>query len=213
MVKVGFEDNNTDYAEPIRYDLGHEKRHKGTIAEVSDIYSKENQFADGDEEVEELRIAFRTSIDDLNIDEDTQEELADYIQTEIEAREDEGKEVDHPEDAVEVVMFPTAKVTPGTNDVNASKLFNTLRKLGLAESDESGSVQLYDREGEEVNPFSDLDSDATAEDENQAFSQYLKQNLVGMQVTYELRNAKRGSDDEYSVVNKVISKDNDPQVD
>lgn len=213
MVKVGFEGDNTDsgdFPDPIRYDLGHERRHTGTIANVTDIYEKNDQFAEEDDAtVEELRIEFRTPIDELDVDEDTADQLAEYVEQEIQSREDDGYDVDHPEDGVEVVMFPTAKVTPGTNDVNASKLFNTLRKLGLAESDESGVVTLYNRDGEVVHPFSDLD-DPTAEEENEAFSQYLKDNLIGMEVTYELRNAKRGSDDEYSVVNKVISKDNDP---
>lgn len=210
MVKVGFEDSG-DYADPIRYDLGHEKRYTGTISEVSDIYTKENQFSDGDDEIEEMRIAFRTSLDDLDVDEDTREQLREYISNAIEEREDEGYDVDHPEDAVELVMFPTAKVTPGTNDVNASKLFNTLKKLGLADASENGEVTLYDRDGEPVNPFEDLDDDATVDEENTAFSQYLKQNLVGMKVTYEIRNAKRDTDDEYSVVNKVIEKEADPQ--
>lgn len=203
MVQVGL--NSQNYGEPIRYDLGHEKRYTGTISEVSDI--QEMEFKYDDEPKERLVISFQSKLDDLGIDEDTREELKNYIQSEIEDRKENDLQVDHPEDAVEMVMIPTAKVTPSAGDnISESKLYGTLRKLGLAKSDSDGNVTLYNREGEEVNPLEDAD------DANEAFASYLKQNLTGMEVTYEISNAKRGSDDEYSSVGKVVELENDPQV-
>lgn len=208
MVQVGYDNDGQEYGEPIRYDLGHEKRYQGTIAEVSDI--REMEFKYDDEPQERLVISFRTSLDDLDVDDETREELREYIKSEIEEREENDKQVDHPEDAVELVMICTAKVTPAVGEsYSESKLFGTMRKLGLAEADEDGNVTLYDREGNEVNPFEDLDEDVT---ENDAFSSYLQENMTGMKVTYEVSNAKKGTDEEYSSVGKVISLDEDPQV-
>lgn len=207
MVKVGFDSNGGEYADPIRYDLGHEQRYTGVISKVSDIYTKENQFED--EEVEQLNIDIRTDLDDLDVDEETREGLRDYIEGKIEEYEEEGLEYDHPEGAVESTMYPTAKVTPGTNDVNSSKLFETLKKVGLAEAGDDGDVILYDRDGNEVDPFEEAEDDPQAM--NDAFVDYLRANLTGMKVTYELRNVNRDSDDVYSVVNKIIELKDDPE--
>lgn len=210
MVQVGL--SNTQYAEPIRYDIGHENRYEGTIAEVSDI--KKMEFKYDDEPKERLVITFRTDIDDLedNVDEETREELREYIASEIQDREDDGLEVDHPEDVVQLVMICTAKVTPAVgNNISESKLYGTLRKLDLAEADDDGDVQLYDRNGNEVNPFEDVEDDQDDNEMNTAFAQYLKDNLTGMRVEYEISNAKRGTDDEYSSVGKVVDLVEDPE--
>lgn len=209
MVQVGYE-NSKEYGEPIRYDLGHEKRYSGTISEVSDV--TEMEFKYDDEPKERVVISFRTDLDDLDVDDDVREELREYVNSEIKERKEENLEVDHPEDAVELVMICTAKITPAVGEsYSESKLFGTMRKLGLAEADSDGNVTLYDRHGEEVDPFEDLDEEPTAQEENAAFSSYLKQNMTGMEVTYEVSNAKKGTEDEYSSVGKVISLDNDPE--
>lgn len=210
MVQVGYDNTGGDYGEPIRYDLGHEQRYTGTIAEVSGI--REMEFKYDDEPQERLVLTFRTPLDELDVDEDTRDELEEYITSEIEAREEEDLQVDHPENAVELVMICTAKVTPAVGEsYSASKLYETLNKLDLAEADEDGNVTLYNRDGEAVDPFEDLDEDASEEERNAAFSDYLKKNLTGMEVEYEVSNANRGSDDEYSSVGKVIGLENDPE--
>jgi len=209
LVQVGY-DNNQEYGDPIRYDLGHEKRYTGVISEVSEVQDMEFKY--DDEPKERLVISFRTDLDDLDVDDDTREELREYINSEIEAREEEDLQVDHPEDAVELIMICTAKVTPAVGEsYSESKLYGTLRKLGLAEADDDGNVTLFDRNGEAVDPFEDVDEDATESEKNAAFSDYLKKNLTGMEVEYEVSNAKKGTDEEYSSVGKVIELVDDPE--
>lgn len=209
MVQIGYEDTGGgDYGEPIRYDLGHEKRYTGTIAEVSGI--QEMEFKYDDEPQERLVISFRTSFDDLDVDEETRDELQEYVQSEIQDREDQDLQVDHPEDAIELVMICTAKVTPAVGEnYSASKLYSTLKKLGLAEADGDGQVTLLNREGEQADVFEGVGADP--EEMNRAFTDYLQKNLTGMEVEYEVSNAKRGTEDEYSSVGKVIDLVNDPQ--
>lgn len=213
MVQIGYDNSGGgDYPDPIRYNLGHENRYTGTIAEVGDVQEVDDQFSDDpDATKEKIRITFRSDIDELDIDDDRKEDLKEYIKEEVDARHDEGyDDFSHPEGAVELVMFPTAKITPPVESYNSSKLFDTLEHLGLAEADDDGNVQLYDRDGNEVNPLEDVEED-DEEALNQAFSNYLQDNLTGMKVEYEINNSKRGTDDEYSAVGKVVDLVEDPE--
>jgi hypothetical protein len=218
MVKVGFDSGGGEFPDPIRVNLGHEMRYEGTIAEISDVQVVEDRFSDEDDATkEQYRIAFRTSFDDLedDLDEDTLETLREEVQSAREERVDEFGEdkVSYPEEGVELVMFPTAIVTPPVPPHGTpSKLFETLRKVGIADVDDQDEVVFYNRDGDEVDPFADL-SDPSDEDLNAAFTQYLRNNLTGMKVKYEVSNTKRGTDDEYSAVGKVIGKVADPLAD
>ena len=105
--------------------------------------------------------------------------------------------------AILLKMYPNANLTRGYGSYSYSKLYETLAKLNLAEpkEDNKTAFRLLDREGNQVNPFEDADSN---EEINNALEDYLRKNLVGMQVKYEIANSKRNTDEEYSTVSKVV---------
>ncbi|MDY6788843.1 MAG: hypothetical protein SVV03_02660 [Candidatus Nanohaloarchaea archaeon] len=199
MVQIGF-----DNQEPIRVDLGHESRHKGTIANVGEV--REVDEYQGDGKKEQIRIDVRSEIDDLDISDEDKEALQEYLEEENERRDE-----DVPTDKIELPFFLTAKITRGaSSEYSNSKLYDTLKKLGLAEPSGDTDVVLKDRHGEEVSPVDPEDSN---EQQNKDFANYLRENLVGMRIEYEVRNSNRDNPekDEYSTVAKVVNLEEDPE--
>ena len=194
-----------DSKDPLRVDLGHESRHTGTVAQVGDVYLQESDQYD-DREI--VPITVRAPIEELDISDEDREALVEYI----EEKNDEldSKFDDYPTEYVELRFFPTANLTRSSGSSSNSKLYNTLEKLGLAEPVDDDKFELVDRHGEDANPFEDVDFDDNDE-VNEALVDYLRDNLTGMRVKFEITNTRRGTDDEYSAVGKVIDLEEDPE--
>lgn len=199
MVQIGFDNND-----PIRVDLGHESRHEGTIANVGEV--REVDEYQGDGKKEQIRIDVRSEIDDLDISDEDKEALQEYLEEENEQRDEEV-----PTDKIELPFFLTAKITRGaSSEYSNSKLYDTLKKLGLAEPSGDTDVVLMDRDGEEASP---VDPEDGNEQQNEDFANYLRDNMVGMRIEYEVRNSNRDNPekDEYSTVAKVVNLEEDPE--
>ena len=229
--------------DPLRPILENKTRHEATISEISEIYETESY--DGDDTVEKLTMTVRASIeDDLEIDEDLEEALLNYIHernvdriadhlpvTQDEA-EDLAEEVreDNLEKAesggqdvemfsynyVEMPYFCTAKMTRSSGSQSNSNLYNQLEQLDLANPYDDDKFELLDRNGDVVESdregVHDVFGDAgTNEEINEALVNYLKDNLIGAKVKFDVKNVNRGKDNEYSVVGDMIKKVADPE--
>lgn len=199
MVQIGFQSSD-----PLRFDLGHESRHHGTIATVHDI--REVDKYQGDGKKEQVRIDVRSKVEDLDMSDDDREALVEYLE-----EQDEERDEDVSTEYIELPFYLTAKITRGaSSEYSNSKLYDTLKKLGLAEPVDETDVQLKDRHGDDVTP---VDPGDDPEQQNTDFVQYLRDNVVGMRVEYEVRNSNRDNPDkdEYSTVAKVVSLEEDPE--
>lgn len=163
--------------DPLRPTLDHKTTYDGTVSEVSDVYTTESY--DGDGEVEKLRFDVRCDIEeDLDLDEDHEEALLEYIhernidriaehlmmsqedaeelaeevrEENLDKAESKGDEVEmFSYNYVTVPYFCTANLTRSAGSQNNSNLYNQLDQLGLAEPVDKDKFKLLTRDGEVV---------------------------------------------------------------
>ncbi|QLG61954.1 hypothetical protein [Halorarum salinum] len=224
--------NGTDYdedelhVEPLQFKLKHNGQYKAKIGHVSDIYPRKAWGSDNDDEKEDvLQIYTYIPVDELGLDDEKEEAVLEQVEAhreEIAAVNERREEIDWdtlqqvPEGHIPMKMYTKASLTRSTGSYNNAKLYDTLFELGLAEGvltdgEDKGAIQLYDRDGEPINPFEPVDLDDN-DAVNAALENYLRQNLLGMEVEIQLKNANRDNPekDEYSTVKYIIGKVDDP---
>lgn len=194
----GFDDDfdEEDREEPFRVALPHESRHSGTIAEISEVHEVDDQFGDGT--YEQIILFVEADIEeDLDIPDENKEQLREA------ASEHFGEETD----TVQFPLFCKANITRGaTPEYNDSKLYETLYKLDLVEAEGDAGFQFLSKSGEKTLPFDHVDPEDN-EAVNSALEAYLEQNATGLQVEWEAKNANQGTDDEYSVIGKIVRRE------
>lgn len=190
-----FDEDSDDREEPLRVALPHESRHTGTITEVSEIHEREDSFDGGT--YEELIVFVESEIDELDIPDDKKEVLR------AAAADHFGEE----RDTIRFPLFAKANISRGAGpEYSDSKLYETLYKLDLVEPEGDHGFKFLSADGNETEPFDHIEP-GDNESINEALSAYLDQNAVGLDVEWEVKNSNIGSDDEYSVVGKIVSRE------
>lgn len=182
-----------------KHKLKHLDRHVGVISNISDVY--ETDGFNEDEKKEQIRLQFRSKIEELRVSDDKKEEL----KKERKEFAEENPDLDVNTDIIELPFFVTANLTRGSTAQTSSKLYKTLKTLGLAEPYDDDKFKFCNRDRDVVKPFSDVDMNDN-EAVNAKLAEYLRNNMIGMKVEYEIKNSNQGTDDEYSTVAKVIDK-------
>lgn len=156
--------------------------------------------------------------DHLKVSGDEAEELVEEVrENNLDKAEAAGDDVDmFSYNYVELPYFCTAKLTRSSGSQSNSNLYNQLDQLGLAEPYSDDKFELLDRHGEVVESqkedVHEIFGDAETNDEiNEALVGYLRDNLIGAKVQFQVKNANRGKDNEYSIVGDMIKKVADPE--
>ena len=154
----------------------------------------------------------------LPVDSGEAEELAEEVREDnLDKAESGGEEVEmFSYNYVQLPYFCTATISRSTGGQNNSNLYNQLDQLGLAEPLEDDKFQLLNRHGDVVEDpeenIHEVFGDAGTNDEiNAALEKYLRDNLIGMVVKFDVNNSNRGEDNEYSVVGDMVKKVEDPE--
>lgn len=154
----------------------------------------------------------------LPVDRDEAEDIAEEVREDnLDKAEAGGDDVEmFSYNYVQLPYFCTAKLTRSSGSQSNSNLYNQLEQLDLANPYDDDKFDLLDRNGDVVE--SDRDNthevfgDAeTNEEVNEALAGYLRDNLIGAKVKFDVKNSNRGEDNEYSVVGDMIKKVADPE--
>jgi len=220
--------------EDLKPTLPHKSRHEGTISDVSDVVEMEydddvtekvfiavRSDIDNDLDVEDdYKEKLREYIHDRNLQrikdhlpvtEDEAEELVEEVR-----EENKDMAVSGGEDVemfsynyVELKTMVTAKITRNSGNTQNSALYDQLDLLDLTEPYDTDKFELLDRNGDVVESQREgvhevLGDISGPEETNQALVGYLKDNLLGMKVSYDVDNKNRGTDEEFSTVNEFV---------